>query len=128
MEIPAPLIAVIDDEEAVRRALLRLLRGENYRVEAFESAAMFLDFLSKEKPHCVILDLQMPNMSGIELQRRMLELDLHLPVIVITAHDQADLHQRCLALGAQRYFCKPLDATELLDAVRAAITLNGSIA
>ncbi|HLT91112.1 MAG TPA: response regulator [Woeseiaceae bacterium] len=121
METPAPLIAVVDDEKPVRRALMRLLQGERYRVEAFESAAGFLDSLPTEIPRCVILDLQMPDMSGVELQQRMLELDLHLPVIVITAHDRADMHQRCLALGARWYFCKPVEASELLEAVRIAV-------
>lgn len=81
---------------------MRLLQGERYRVEAFESAAGFLDSLPTEIPRCVILDL-------------------HLPVIVITAHDRADMHQRCLALGARWYFCKPVEASELLEAVRIAV-------
>jgi FixJ family two-component response regulator len=121
METPGPLIAVIDDEAVIRRALLRLLRGERYRAVAFDSGRGFLESLAKELPRCVILDLEMPIMSGIEIQQRMLELGLHLPVIVVTAHDDAATYQRCLALGARWYFRKPVEGKRLLEAVRAAV-------
>lgn len=124
MDSEAPRIAIVDDEEAVRRALLRLLRSANYRAEAFDSAAGFLDSLSRWIPQCLILDLQMPTMTGLELQQRLLQLDVTIPVIVITAYDEADTRQRSLALGASRYFSKPIEGSDLIDAIRFAVDGN----
>lgn len=121
MDGEAPLIAIVDDEEVVRRALLRLLRSARYRAEAFESGASFLESLSRGVPSCVILDLQMPEMTGFELQQRLRQLAVRLPVIVITAYDEVDTRQRCLALGAGWYFRKPLEGDDLLEAIRLAV-------
>jgi FixJ family two-component response regulator len=121
MEIAGPLIAVIDDEAVIRRALVRLLRGEHYRAEGFDSGLRFLAALSIETPRCVILDVEMPVMSGVELQQRLLDLGLRVPVIVVSAHDDTETRQRCLALGAQWYFRKPVEGKALLEAVRVAV-------
>lgn len=121
MDGEAPGIAIVDDEEGVRRALQRLLRSANYRAETFDSAVTFLESLSRWIPQCLILDLQMPTMTGLELQQRLLQLDIAVPVIVITAHDDADTRQRCLALGAIRYLSKPVEGSDLLEAIRVAV-------
>ena len=127
MDDNAPLVVVVDDEESVRRALLRLLRSANYDAEAFDSGARFLESLSRRTPQCLILDLQMPAMTGIELQQRLTELDSgHLvPVIVITAYDEPESRDRCRALGADRYFSKPVDGNELLESVRQLVAAHG---
>lgn len=117
----APLIAVVDDEEPVRRALLRLLRSARYRAEAFASASTFLESLPLRFPDCLILDLQMPTMTGFELQERLGQLDRRLPVIVITAYDEAGTRDRCLAMGARHYFRKPVEGNDLLDAVESVV-------
>jgi FixJ family two-component response regulator len=117
----APLIAIIDDEESVRRAFLRLLRSANYRAEAFVSATDFLDALSLRTPDCIILDLQMPMMTGFELQERLARLGRHPPVIVITAHDEVETRDRCLALGASGYFRKPVEADDLIEAINTIL-------
>lgn len=124
MDGEAPRIAIVDDEEPVRRALLRLLRSAHYQAEAFDSAASFLESLSEATPHCVILDLQMPKMTGLELQQRLRQLAATLPVIVITAYDEPDTRQRCLALGAGWYFRKPVDGNDLLEAIRLAVAAH----
>lgn len=121
MDGEAPLVAIIDDEGSVRRALLRLLRSANYRAEAFASGAAFLESLSVRVPDCLILDLQMPAMTGLDLQQRLLELDYRLPVIVITAHDDVERRDRCLSMGASHYLRKPLEGDELLGAVESAV-------
>lgn len=121
MERTASLIAVVDDESAVRRAVMRLLRSAQYQVEAFDSASAFLDSLSERTPQCLILDLHMPAMNGIELQECLLHLDAGIPVIVITAYDEVDTRERCLALNARHYFCKPVEGDDLLAAVRLAV-------
>jgi FixJ family two-component response regulator len=121
MERTAPLIAVVDDEAAVRRGLLRLLRSAHYRAEAFESAADFLESLSDHSPQCLILDLHMPAMSGLELQECLRHLGARIPVIVITAYDDPDTRRRCLAYKPRNYFCKPVEGDELLEAVRLAV-------
>jgi FixJ family two-component response regulator len=125
MESTAPFIAVVDDEAAVRRALLRLLRSAHYQAEAFESAALFLESLSERTPQCLILDLHMPAMTGLELQECLLHLQVRVPIIVITAFDGVDTRERCLALNAKHYFCKPVEGDDLLEAVRLAVD-NGA--
>lgn len=110
-------VAVVDDEESIRRALLRLLRAADYDAEAFDSAVGFLRSLGKRTPDCVILDLQMPQMTGMELQQRLLELARRPAVIVITAHDEPGTRERCFELGAADYFCKPVDCAALLASI-----------
>jgi FixJ family two-component response regulator len=121
MDDEKPLIAVVDDEESVRRALLRLLRSANYRAEGFESAIDFLDSLSIRVPSCIILDLQMPEMTGLELQDQLVRLGRFPPVIVITAYDEVDTKDHCLALGASYYFRKPIEDNDLIDAIGEVI-------
>ena len=110
-------VAIIDDEESIRRALLRLLASADYLAEGFDSAVRFLESLSRWTPDCVILDLQMPEITGIEVQQRLLELAQPPAVIVITAYDEPGTRELCLALGATYYFCKPVDGNLLLDSI-----------
>jgi FixJ family two-component response regulator len=117
MEEVRPLVAVVDDEESVRRAISRLLRCANYRAEAFDSARKFLESLTQRLPQCLILDLQMPGLGGIELQARLQQHGYGIPVIVITAHDEPGTRERCLAMGTRSYFQKPVEANDLIKAV-----------
>jgi len=113
----APLIAVVDDEESIRKAMLRLLRSADYRAEAFCSGLDFLESLSARHPDCVILDLQMPNLTGVEVQRRLNGRRDAPPVIIMTAHDEPGARDRCLALGATFYLRKPIDGNTLLSSI-----------
>lgn len=117
MNSVAPLIAVVDDEESIRKAMLRLLRSAHYRAEAFCSAADFLDSLPDRMPNCVILDLQMPNLTGVDVQRQLKERTDAPPVIIITAHDEPGTRQLCLDLGAALYLRKPIDGDALIDSI-----------
>jgi FixJ family two-component response regulator len=118
MKTASLLVAVVDDEESIRKALVRLLRSANYLAEAFASPTSFLESLSERVPYCVVLDLQMPIMTGFELQERLNEMPERPRVIVITAHDEPGIRERCKALGAERCLIKPIDGDLLLDSIR----------
>jgi FixJ family two-component response regulator len=117
----AALIAIVDDEESIRRALLRVFRLAEFRAEAFASAAAFLEFYARQRPDCVILDLHMPGISGGELLQRFATLDSPPPVIVVTADSDSATQMECMALGTKYYFSKPVDSRTLIDSVRTVV-------
>lgn len=114
-------IAVIDDDHSVRKALQRLLRSVNLDADAYGSGREFLDALGAARPDCLVLDLQMPEMNGLELQQHLAETGIHLPVVVITGHDEPGMRAQCMAAGASTYLRKPLDDQVLLEAIKRAI-------
>ena len=117
---PAARVAVLDDEESYRRALSRLLRAHGYEVETFATGEGLLAGASVERFDCVPLDLYMPGMSGFDVLAELkLEPDSP-PVIVITAHDDADHARRALALNAFECQCKPIGAPRLIEAIERA--------
>jgi FixJ family two-component response regulator len=118
---PRPLIAVVDDEESVRLALGRLLRAFSYEVEVFAGGHEFLRSLKTRRPNCVVLDYQMPDMTGRDVQRALSLAKERLPVIIVTAYDQPALRERCLADGAKAYLAKPLRREQLIAAIDAAL-------
>jgi FixJ family two-component response regulator len=118
-----PVVAVVDDEASIRKALVRLLRLSDFDTVAFDSAVDFLASLDEQKVDCVILDLQMPRMTGVELLRRFVELEDAPPVIVVTANDEPRTRDECVALGAKNYLPKPIDRVALMASVRSAIGL-----
>ena len=117
----ARYVAVVDDDRSVGVALCRLLRSAGIEAKAFESAAGFLDSMQDHVPDCVVLDVQMPGMNGLELQQRLKDIAVTLPVIMITGRDEASIHAICMAMGASSYLRKPLNDDDLLDAVDRAI-------
>jgi FixJ family two-component response regulator len=121
MKGDSPLIAVIDDDDSIRKALSRLLRVSEFRVECFSSGQAFLASSRDSRPDCVILDLHMPEVNGLELLRELRVDGLHVPVIIITAHDEPLIRARCLAAGAFAYLDKPIDKAVLLNAIADAI-------
>ena len=116
-----PLIAVVDDDDSVRESLRGLFRSVGFAAQGFASAAAFLQSNDLPRTDCVILDVRMPGMGGLELQRRLVASHPEMPVIFMTAH--VDAPTRCLALsgGAVDYLIKPFSEEALLDAVRAAL-------
>jgi len=116
----APFIAIVDDEEPIRKALRRLLRSANLESESFASGPAFLDSLASRRPDCLILDLHMPGMTGLHVLQRLQQAGVQLPTIVITAYDEPETRGHCLAAGAAAYLRKPLEGTLLLDAVASA--------
>jgi FixJ family two-component response regulator len=114
-------VAIVDDDSAVRKGLARLLGACAIRARSFASAREFLESLSGEVPECLIVDLQMPEMTGLELQGELSRLGARIPTIVITAHNERGLRERCLAAGAAAYLIKPLDGTLLLSSIDSAV-------
>ena len=113
-------VAVVDDELSVRKALGRLLTASNIDVETFASGREFLDSLSSRRPDCVVLDLHMPGLSGLDVQHELTRAGAGLPIVIVTAHEDAERRAQCLAAGAMAYLLKPLDEHTLLDAIGKA--------
>ena len=121
-----PVVHVVDDDEAVRESLGFLLRTAGLAVATHESAAAFLDQLPNVKSGCVITDVRMPDISGIELIRRLKACHSGLPVIVITGHGDVPLAVEAMKSGALDFLEKPFDDEALLNAVRAALRSQGA--
>jgi len=116
-----PVVHVVDDDEGQRESLAFLLRSAGIEVRNFESAKAFLDVLPGAAPGCVITDVRMPDMSGIELLRRLKELKIGVPVIVITGHGDIALAVEAMKIGATDFFEKPFNDDLLVASVRAAL-------
>jgi two-component system response regulator FixJ len=117
------LVHVIDDDEAVRQSLAFLLTTAGFDVQTYESAPRFLEEAAKIKAGCVITDVRMPGMTGIELLRRVRELKLPLPVIVITGHGDVPLAVEAMKMGAIDFLEKPFEEELLLTSVRSALNV-----
>lgn len=118
---PSPLISIVDDDLSVRRALRRLVQSASYAVETFASAREFLDASPPARPACLVLDLCLGGMSGFELQERLAVDGAGIPVILITAHDDAATSERVRQSGVAAYLRKPFDGQMLLDAIESAV-------
>jgi two-component system response regulator FixJ len=114
------VIHLIDDDEALRESVAFLLRAADFEVKGFSSAQAFLASLPDASLSCVITDVRMPDMSGIELIRRLKDLKVDIPVIVITGHGDVALAVEAMKLGATDFFEKPFNDDLLLASVRAA--------
>jgi FixJ family two-component response regulator len=117
-------ISVVDDEASVRKALWRLLSASNLDAETFPSGQAFLDSLPSRSPDCLVLDLHMPGLSGLEVLQRLSSAGVTLPTIVITAYDEPDAQMKCSAFGASAYLRKPLDDKMLLATIASALELT----
>lgn len=115
------IVHVIDDDEAVRQSLAFLLAAAGIEVQTYESATAFLDVATTLKTGCVITDVRMPEVSGIDLLRRLEELKLGVPVIVITGHGDVPLAVEAMKIGAVDFIEKPFDDEVLLTSVRSAL-------
>ncbi len=115
------LVHVIDDDEAMRESLAFLLGTAGIDVQTYESAAAFLEVAAKLEAGCVITDVRMPGLSGIELLQRLRELKLGVPVIVITGHGDVPLAVEAMKIGAVDFLEKPFDDEVLLTSVRSAL-------
>lgn len=113
-------IAIVDDDPSVLNALARLLRARGFMSHTYTSARAFLAALSDGLPECLIVDLQMPEMDGLELHRRLTHSGVRIPTVVITAHNEADARERCMSAGAFAFLVKPLQDTSLLEAIDGA--------
>ena len=116
-----PYVAIVDDEEPVRKALKRLLRASGLEAETYASGRDFLVANAERSPDCVILDLHMPGMSGLQVLQELKAARSVLPAVVITAYDEPATREQCLAAGAAAYLRKPLDERLLLNAISANV-------
>jgi FixJ family two-component response regulator len=126
MEKPRLRVAVIDDDASVRKALKRLLCAAEMDADVFASGREFLDWLPSGRPDCLVLDLHMPGMNGLDVQRHLTEERLQVPVVVITGHDDPQTRAKCLSAGAAAYLRKPLDDEALLAAIYRAVGADHS--
>jgi two-component system, LuxR family, response regulator FixJ len=115
------VVHVIDDDEALRESLAFLLGTAHLEVRTYESATAFLDALPRAEPGCIITDVRMPGLSGVELLRRLKSLEAAFPVIVITGHGDVPLAVEAMKLGAADFFEKPFEDDALLVAVQSAL-------
>ena len=116
-----PRISIVDDDLSVRRALRRLVQAAGYTVETFASAREFLDSSPSGRTACLVLDIHLDGMSGFELSEQLAEDRTAIPIIFITAHDDARTRERVRRAGVAAYLPKPFDEQALLDAIAKAV-------
>ena len=121
------MIAVVDDSISVRRALIRLLQVFGYVSHGFASGAEFLRTWPDNGARCLILDAQMPGVSGVDVQRELNRTLARIPVIMITASDSPAMREKCMGLGACNYLSKPIHTPILLDAVARALSESSRV-
>ena len=118
---PEAVIAIVDDDASVQRGLQRLIRSAGWKVETFASAQEFLARSRTELPNCVLLDLQLPGLSGLDLQKRMAEVGLEIPIVFLTGHGNIPVSVQAMKAGAVQFLTKPVDEQELLQAIEEAV-------
>lgn len=116
-----PLISVVDDDEGVRESLGSLIRSIGFGVKAFASAEEFLNSDHPRVADCLVLDVRMPGMNGLELQRRLVATHCRIPVILISAHGDEEARSRALREGAVDFLFKPFSEEALLNAIHSAL-------
>jgi FixJ family two-component response regulator len=117
-----PVVFVIDDDRMIRDGLQSLIRSVGLRVEAFASAQDFLHAKRPDVPACLVLDVRMPGLSGLDLQLKLSESDVQVPIIFITGHGDIPMSVRAMKEGAHEFLTKPVRGQDLLDAIQKAIT------
>ena len=118
---PTELVFVIDDDASMREAISRLLHAIGLTVRTFGSAREFLGTRLPDIPACIVLDVRLPGLSGLDLQREMVERGIHVPIIFITGHGDIQMSVQAMKAGAVEFLTKPFRDQELIDAVRSGI-------
>ena len=124
MPTDRPRIAIVDDDAAVRKALTRLLKVAKYEATAYSSVEEFLAALDDDAPECLLVDYQMPKMTGLDLQSRLRETGARIPVIIITAHNEPKIRESCIHSGASAFLAKPVGKKVLVAAINHALKLR----
>jgi FixJ family two-component response regulator len=117
----APVVYVVNDDPGVREALDSLIRSVGFHVQTFASAQDFLQSKPSTAPSCLILDVRLPGLSGLDLQRELRQADIHIPVIFVTGHADIPMSVRAMKAGAVEFLTKPVRDQDLLDAIQQAI-------
>jgi FixJ family two-component response regulator len=118
---PKAIVFVVDDDASVREGLGSLIRSAGLRVESFASAREFLARSREDLPSCLVLDVRLPGLSGLDLQKRMAEVNIEIPIIFITGHGDVPTSVRAMKAGAVEFLTKPFRDRDLLDAIKQAI-------
>src|SRR5271155_424430 len=113
-----PPVCVIDDDSSIREAIEGLLRAEGIQVETYRTAREFLTRTRAEPAGCLVLDVDLPGLSGLELQRELSRTDVHIPIIFLTGHGDIPMSVRAIKAGALEFLTKPFDPEDLLDAIQ----------
>ena len=120
----AGMIAIVDDDEPLREALGSVLKAAGFPIDTFASAEDFLDSAQRGSTMCLILDVRLPGMSGIELQRHLLDANSSVPIIFVTAHGDASLRDSLMKAGAAGFLNKPVRSDALLKEIHAALRIS----
>ena len=128
MTAPQQIIYVVDDDEAMLDSMTWLLEGEGYKVACFDSAAAFLGAWRSSLRGCIVLDVRMPEMSGLELQEKLDSIGSHLPIIFVTGHGDVPMAVGALQRGACDFIEKPFHNEDLLARIERALELDSQIA
>jgi FixJ family two-component response regulator len=118
------LVFIVDDDAPLRESLKNLIRSVGLRVEAFASAQEFLGSTRPDVPGCLVLDVRLPGLSGLDLQKRMAEADVDTSIIFISGHGDIPMAVQAMKAGAVEFFAKPFRDQDLLDAIRQALECN----
>lgn len=121
MNAPAAVVFVIDDDASLRRAMKRLIESVGLHVEVLGSAREFLSGAHSDIPSCIVLDVRLPGMSGLDLQRELRAAGIHTPIIFITSFGDIPMTVRAMKAGAVEFLTKPFRDQDLLDAIRGAL-------
>ena len=126
-DAPTISIAIVDDEDSVRTGLRRLCSALGFRTTVYASGSEFIEALKNgaARPDCLLLDAHMPQMSGLEVQRQLVELGVRVPTIVYTADDAPELRMRYLAAGVAAYLRKPIAGDDLIEAIERVMSASG---
>jgi RNA polymerase sigma factor (sigma-70 family) len=117
----APIVFVVDDDPSVRRSIKRLIGSVGLQVELFGSAQEFLLSKRPDAPSCLVLDIRLPGISGLDFQHKLAEANIHIPIIFITAHGDIPMTVRAMKAGAVEFLAKPFREQDLLDAIQLAL-------
>jgi FixJ family two-component response regulator len=121
-DAPTPRIAVLDDDSSVRTAISRFLKTSNLEVNLYSRSIDFLNSLDHERPDCLILDIHMPNVDGIDVMRYLKASNIVFSIVIVSADDEPDKREACSKLGAMSFLRKPLDGDLLLRVIESVCT------
>ena len=119
-----PIVFIVDDDASVREALKSLIRSVGLHVELFGSATEFLETQRPDALSCLVLDVRLPGISGLDLQHRLADANVHIPIIIITGHGDIPMSVRAMKAGAIEFLTKPFRDQDLLDAIQVALERN----
>jgi FixJ family two-component response regulator len=123
---PESIVYVVDDDESVREAIQSLIRSVGLHVEAFASAQDFLRSKRPDVPGCLVLDIRLPGFSGLQLQRKLADADIRIPIVFMTGHGDIPMTVKAMKAGAVEFLTKPFRDQDLLDAIQQSIETDRS--